>query len=47
MIIDDDDFNLLALQSILLKLCPDIEIIQYSNGLEALLYLKKELEPVI
>ena len=42
MLIDDDNFNLLALKKILLKLCNNLEVSTYQNGLDALAYFKRE-----
>ena len=44
MIIDDDNFNLIALESILIGLCLNVKVLPYTNGLEALSYLEKEIK---
>ena len=44
MLIDDDEFNLKALKKILLKFCENVEILTYFSGLDALKYLKNEIE---
>ena len=44
MIVDDDNFNLIALKKILDRICFNTEIISYQDGLEALVYLKNEIE---
>jgi response regulator RpfG family c-di-GMP phosphodiesterase len=41
MIIDDDSFNLLAIEKILTKLCKNINLLLYENGLDSLEYLKQ------
>ena len=41
LIIDDEEFNLIALKKILLKICANTEVFPYLNGLDALVDITK------